>query len=145
MPQAEPKERWWVMFRGETQKRRFSDHKAAGASSIGTGMFVTGNLNCEGDLIVAGTVRGESRVSGRLTLLQQGRWEGIIEASDAIIEGSIQGRIAVAGTLEIHKSANINGSVQAQSIAVAEGAVIDGTMTVNGEAPVIRFQEKRKT
>lgn len=133
------------MLKDDTQKRRFSDRGTAGVSSIGSGMFVTGKLNCEGDLVVAGSVKGESRVSGRFTLLQQGRWEGIIEASTAIIEGSIQGKIAVAERIEIRESANINGSVQAQTIAVAEGAVINGPMIVSSEAPVIRFQEKRKT
>jgi len=126
-------------------KRRFSDQNAPIASSVGTGMLVTGTLNCEGDLVVAGTVNGEAKVGGRLSLLPQGRWEGKVETSNAIIAGAIQGEIIVSGRLEIHKSASIRGSVQAQTMAVAEGAVIDGPMIVQGGTPVVQFKEKRRS
>jgi cytoskeletal protein CcmA (bactofilin family) len=107
-------------------------------------MVVTGSLSCEGDLVVAGSVKGESQVCGTFTLLERGCWEGNIEASNAVIAGAIQGNIAVAEMLEIRKSANISGSAQAQTIAVAEGAVIDGPMSVKSDTPVIRFQERRR-
>jgi cytoskeletal protein CcmA (bactofilin family) len=133
------------MFRVSAPRRRISDRSTAGPSSIGTGMMVTGSLSCEGDLVVAGSVKGESQVCGTFTLLERGRWEGNIEASNAVIAGAIEGGIAVAEMLEIRKTANICGSIQAQTIAVAEGAVIDGPMTVNRYTPVIRFQERRKS
>jgi cytoskeletal protein CcmA (bactofilin family) len=133
------------MFRDNEPRRRLSDRSTAAPSSIGAGMMVTGSLSCEGDLVVAGSVKGESQVCGTFTLLERGRWEGNIEASNAVIAGAIQGSIAVAEMLEIRKSANISGSVQAQTIAVAEGAVIDGPMTVKGDTPVRRFQERRRS
>jgi cytoskeletal protein CcmA (bactofilin family) len=132
------------MFRGNGPRRRLSDRSSAGSSSIGAGTMVTGSLSCEGDLVVEGSVRGECRVCGTFILLERGRWEGNIEASNAVIAGAIQGSIAVVEMLEIRESANISGSVQAQTIAVAEGAVIDGPMTVRSDTPVIRFQERRR-
>jgi cytoskeletal protein CcmA (bactofilin family) len=133
------------MFKQDTPKRRFSDRSADVASAVGTGMLVTGTLNCEGDLLVAGSVKGEAKIGGRLSLLPQGRWEGKIETSNAVVAGTIEGEIVVTGRLEIHKSACIKGSVHAQTLAVAEGAIIDGPMIIQGDMPVVQFKEKRKT
>ena len=50
----------------------------------------------------------------------------------------------VSEKLEIRKTARIRGSVRARTIAVAQGAVIDGDMAVTSGAPVVHFEEKRK-
>ena len=116
----------------------------ANSSFIDTDTAVTGNLNCEGDLVVAGSVKGDGKVRGVLTLLESGRWDGNIETANALLAGQVQGNILITEKLEIRKSARILGSLRARTIAVAEGAIIDGEMAVAGDAPIIRFEEKRK-
>ena len=81
---------------------------------------------------------------GALTLSEGGRWEGNVQATHAVVAGEVQGSITVAEKLEIRKSARIQGSVKAKTIAIAEGGVIDGDMAITSEVPVMRYEEKRK-
>ncbi len=77
-------------------------------------------------------------------MLETSRWEGKVEVANAIIAGEVKGDVVAAERLEIRKSARIHGSVHAGSVAVAEGAIIDGEVGVTPDASVTRFQEKRK-
>ena len=58
--------------------------------------------------------------------------------------GYVAGDIVIAEKLEIRKTARIRGSVTARSIAVAQGALIDGAMSVTSGAPVVSYEEKRQ-
>jgi cytoskeletal protein CcmA (bactofilin family) len=62
-----------------------------------------------------------------------------------VIGGTIEGEVIARQRIEIAPTARVTGSLSGKSIAVAEGAIIDGPINVtSGEAPV-RFQEKRQT
>jgi cytoskeletal protein CcmA (bactofilin family) len=124
-------------------RRRHADRISASPTFIGAGSKLTGNLDCEGDLVVGGHVNGEGNVRGAFTLSEGGQWEGKIHAANAVIAGDVIGTIAVSEKLEIRKTARIRGVVSARTIAVAQGAVIDGEMSVTSGAPVISYEEKR--
>lgn len=124
-------------------KRRFLDRHAAGPTLISAGSEFRGDLRCGGDLAMSGTVVGDGDVQGSLTLADSARWEGTVHAANAVLAGRIQGNVVVREKLEIRKTARIDGSVSAKIIAIAEGAVIEGDIQVLGDAPVVRFQEKR--
>jgi cytoskeletal protein CcmA (bactofilin family) len=120
----------------DAPRRRHSDRVSASPTFIGLGSKLTGNLACEGDLVVAGEVDGEGVVKGALTLSEGSRWDGKIDA--------VVGTMAVSEKLEIRKTARIRGIVQARTIAVAQGAIIEGEMAVTSGAPVVSYEEKRK-
>lgn len=128
----------------ESPRRRLSDRISASPTLIGAGSRFVGNLTCESDLVVGGFVNGDGAVRGALTLSEGGRWEGNIQATHAVVAGEIQGSITVSEKLEIRKTARIQGSVKAKTIAIAEGGVIDGDMAITSETPVVRYEEKRK-
>lgn len=128
----------------DNPRRRLTDRVSSSPTFIGVGTTLTGNLQCNGDLVIGGVVIGESIVQGACTLSEGGRWEGRMQAKNAVIAGEWLGEIEVAEKLEVRKSARIRGSVTARSIAVARGAVIDGEMSVTSGAPVVHYEEKRK-
>ena len=137
-------------FRGDdlmtdNPRRRLADHVSGSPTFIGAGSALTGNLECGGDLVVAGSVNGDSTVRGSFTLSEGGRWEGRISAANAVVSGVIEGTLAVAEKLEIRETARLRGAVSARTIAVARGAVIEGDMAVTSGAPVVHYEEKRKT
>ena len=127
----------------ETPRRRLSDKMPSSPTLIGVGTTLVGNLDCEGDLVIGGAVRGDSSVRGGFTLFETGRWSGRVEARFAVIAGEVEGEIRVAEKLEIHKTARIRGLVSARSIAVAQGAVIEGDLAVTSGADIMRYDEKR--
>ena len=128
----------------DTPRRRATDRASGSPTFIGAGTTVTGNLDCQGDLIVGGTVLGDSTVAGSLTLSEGGRWEGRLKVTSAVVAGEWHGEITVAEKLEIRKTARIRGAITARSIAIARGAVIEGEMAVTSGQPVVHYEEKRK-
>jgi cytoskeletal protein CcmA (bactofilin family) len=130
-------------FMSDIPRRRVSDKTSSTPTFVGVGTEFVGTLNCQGDLVVGGTARADCTVGGSFTLSEGGAWEGRLQATNAVIAGDVVGDILVAEQLEIRKTARIRGSVTARSIAVAQGALIDGAMSVTSGAPVVRFEERR--
>lgn len=128
----------------EAPRRRLADRVSSSPTFIGAGSTLTGDLDCQGDLVVAGSITGDGAVRGAFTLAEGGRWEGGIQTINGVIAGEVQGAIVASEKLEIRKSARIRGVIRARTIAVAQGALIDGEMAVTSGAPVVHFEEKRE-
>lgn len=127
----------------ETPRRRQTDKNTGSPTFIGQGSIFQGDLQCQGDLVVGGSVTGDCIVQGSFTLTAGARWEGRLQARDAMIAGEVVGELRIEEKIEIRKSARLRGSVSARSIAVAQGALIEGDLAVKTGAPVVRYEEKR--
>jgi cytoskeletal protein CcmA (bactofilin family) len=128
----------------EAPKRRLLDRIGGSPTFVAAGCCLTGDVETEGPLLLCGSVRGDGRVGGALSLTQQAHWEGEVHAAAAIIAGRFTGRLVVEGKLEIGASAVIHADIVAHAVAIARGAVVDGDMTVTGGQPVVHFDEKRR-
>ena len=53
------------------------------------------------------------------------------------------GKIVVEDKLEISASAVITGEIVAKILAIANGARIEGEVTVTSGKPILKFEEKR--
>jgi cytoskeletal protein CcmA (bactofilin family) len=127
----------------EAPRRRLADKVSGSPTFLGAGSIMTGDLQCQGDLVVAGSVTGDCICQGSFTLADGASWEGRLQANNAVIAGQVQGSLMIAEKIEIRKSARIRGSVSARSIAVAQGALIEGDLAVTSGASVVRYEEKR--
>jgi len=128
----------------QSKRRRLRDRSSATATLINEGCTITGSIRGKGDFLVVGEIDGDCDVAGSVTLAQDGVWRGMIKADTIIISGQVEGDIVAAGKVEISASAKIVGTVAGEAIAVAEGAVVDGTMSTSGQADPVTFVEKRK-
>jgi cytoskeletal protein CcmA (bactofilin family) len=129
----------------DTPRRRLADRVSSSPTLIGSGSRFTGDLECDSDLMVGGSVVGDGDVRGALTLSDGGRWQGEIRAGNAVIGGEVEGSVSVAEKLELRATARIRGSLKARTIAVAKGAIIEGDMAVTSGNAVVHFEEKRGT
>jgi len=127
----------------DTPKRRLLDRAVNTPTLVGLGSRIEGELNCPGDLAVAGSVMGNSDVGGLFTLSDTGTWQGQLHCENAVVAGTITGDLAVRQSLEIRGTARITGRIAAQHVAIAEGAVVEGELKVLSGEPVQRFSEKR--
>ncbi|HVY21866.1 MAG TPA: polymer-forming cytoskeletal protein [Steroidobacteraceae bacterium] len=128
----------------DTPKRRLLDRNVNTPSLIGVGSRIDGELNCPGDLAVAGTVMGNGEIGALFTLSDTGTWLGQLNCDNAVIAGKIKGDIVVRKKLEIRSSARIEGRIAAQHVAIAQGAVVEGELQVLSGEPVQHFAEKRE-
>ncbi len=124
--------------------RRLTDQIRAGAAHENVTPASRTSASSHGNLLIAGAVKGNSKLSGMLTLLHSGRWIGDVEAANAVVAGQVDGNLTVTGKLEIRSGARIGGTVRADTIAIAEGAVVEGNLSTTSDKPVIRFREKRR-
>jgi cytoskeletal protein CcmA (bactofilin family) len=125
-------------------KRRLLDKLGEAPTFITEGSRVTGDVEITGSLVVCGTIRGDGQVGGALQMTVSARWFGEVHARSAVIAGQLTGKLVIEEKVEIGASAVIRADVVARRIAVARGAVIDGTVTVTSGEPVLHFDEKRK-
>jgi len=129
----------------DAPKRRLLDQIGVSATFVDAGCRLTGDVETTGPLVVCGTIRGDGKVGGALSMSANSQWEGEVHAQAAVIAGRISGKLVVAEKLEVGATAVIKADIVARSIAVAKGAVIDGAVTVTSGQPIVRFEEKRKT
>jgi cytoskeletal protein CcmA (bactofilin family) len=126
-------------------RRRLIDQFQASEAPtfVTTGSRITGDIEVNGPLVVCGTVRGDGRVGGVLRMAVTAEWEGEVHAKAAIIAGKLRGKLVVEEKLEVAASAVIHADVVAHSIAIAKGAVIDGSVTITSDQRLTEYQEKR--
>jgi cytoskeletal protein CcmA (bactofilin family) len=96
------------------------------SSRLGPGVTVEGSIEVEGELIIAGPVKG--RIAAlRLIIDTEGSFEGDVVAREVIIAGRLTGRV-FAPTVTVEASAIVEGRIFHHIITVSRGAQIDGRM-----------------
>jgi cytoskeletal protein CcmA (bactofilin family) len=126
-------------------KRRIQDSAAGPTTYIAPSTKIVGTITGQGPYVFCGTVEGDCEINGPLTLAEGGRWKGTLKASDIIIAGTVEGDVIARERVEIAGTARVAGSLSGNSIAVAEGAVIEGEIKVTSAAQPVKFQEKRES
>ena len=124
-------------------KPRIQDSSAGPTTYIAASTKIVGTISGQGPYVFCGTIEGDCDINGPLTLAPGAVWRGTLKASDVIVAGTVEGDVIARQRVEISGTARVTGSLSGNSIAVAEGAVIEGDIKVtNGEQPVT-FQERR--
>jgi cytoskeletal protein CcmA (bactofilin family) len=124
-------------------KRRISDTNRQ-TTYIAASTTITGTITGQGAYVFCGTVEGDCDINGPLTLAEGGRWKGTMKAADIVVAGTVEGDVVAKQRVEISGTARITGSLSGNSIAVAEGAIIEGEIKVTSGEPLTKFQEKRQ-
>lgn len=125
-------------------KRRIQDTTKGPTTYIAASTKVVGTITGQGAYVFCGTVEGDCDIDGPLTLAQGGHWKGTLKAVDIVVAGTVEGDVVAQQRVEIAGSARVSGSLSGNSIAVAEGAIIEGEIKVTSGATPTTFQEKRQ-
>ncbi|NOX68739.1 MAG: hypothetical protein GXP15_06105 [Gammaproteobacteria bacterium] len=128
----------------QSKMRRLRDRSNGPATLISEGCKITGHITGSGDFMINGEIDGDCDLQGSVTLAAKGFWKGTLKAETVIVSGTVEGSIEASGNVEISDSARINGTVTGASIAVAEGAIIEGVMTTTTRPEPLEFVEKRQ-
>jgi len=123
--------------------RRFMDNASGSTTLLGEGIKFVGQFSGGGHFVVCGEVEGDCELEGSLTIAVDGSWNGTIRAENVVVAGQVHGEVLASGQLEVAASARVSGSLTGSSIAIAEGAVIEGGVNVSGASEPLSFSEKR--
>jgi cytoskeletal protein CcmA (bactofilin family) len=93
---------------------------------VGQHTVLTGTIECEKDLFVAGKFEGTIITKGTLYVYPKGTVKGRVTAKDLTVAGRIQGDIEVTNRLKIKSSANLEANINTRFLDWEEGAALEG-------------------
>ena len=92
---------------------------------------VEGNIEASTAQIVASKVKGSITCDGNVVISDNSMVEGDIYNTSISIDGVINGSIYSKGKVIINGNAEIYGNVSAATIAIEEGAIVQGNVKIN--------------
>ena len=125
-------------------KRRINDNGGGPTTFVAPSTKIVGKITGKGAYVFCGTVEGDCDIDGPLTVAHGASWKGTLRANDIVVAGVVDGDVIAKKRVEIAGTAKVTGSLSGHSIAVAEGAVIEGEIKVTSGAPPVKFEEKRQ-
>ncbi len=109
---------------GESPTSERGEHVPNEEAVIGQGLKIAGNLECEGDIVVAGAVEGEVTSRG-LTVIRDATVKGTIRCETVQVMGEVEGQIN-ASSVRVAKTGLVAGDVSYAPPGVEPGAPLDG-------------------
>jgi len=108
-------------------------------SLIGDGTTVEGNVVFNGGLRIDGRVKGNVLTGdaqpSTLVLSEKARVEGEIRVSHAVINGTVIGPVYASEYVELQPKCNVTGDVHYRTLEIQLGAVVQGRLVHQEEAP----------
>ncbi|NOT17323.1 MAG: polymer-forming cytoskeletal protein [Sulfuriferula sp.] len=102
---------------------------------IGCGCKITGDIHCEGNLRIDGSITGNVTVLGDVDISADGIVIGdVLAAKNVIVHGRVKAKIEAQGLLRIHKNSVVEGDVSSISLDIENGARFVGHSNT-GAAP----------
>jgi cytoskeletal protein CcmA (bactofilin family) len=101
---------------------------------VGPKARFVGDLFGEEEVLINGRFEGNVRVDRLVTIGPTGDLVGDVSARAVIVAGRVEGQIAAQERAELLASAAVHGSVQAPKVVIAEGAQLQGSVTMSGPA-----------
>ena len=87
---------------------------------------ITGDLNVDNDIRVAGNLKGTLTTTGHLIVEVSGSIEGEIKAKAATIAGRITGNIETSERLVLEPKAVMTGDIKTKLLVIEDGASFNG-------------------
>ena len=122
------------------QAEKSGTHPAASTQNGGTNVVnlgprdsMHGRLEIQGDLMVAGTVEGELKASGDVTVDNTANVQATIEGSNVSVRGQVNGNVTARRRLTLGGSGRLNGDVKVGRLTVEDGATLNGNVTMSQE------------
>jgi cytoskeletal protein CcmA (bactofilin family) len=122
------------------QQSRYRPRSEAGAAAgraivLGANDVIAGRLVFEGDVLVNGTLEGEVTVSGDLHVESPGTVKAKVHARNLSVRGTLEGEVAARERLLISGSGTVSGTMRVSRLAVEDGALLNGTITMERSGP----------
>jgi cytoskeletal protein CcmA (bactofilin family) len=111
---------------GTTVSNRGSDLSAF----IDQGSVFEGKLSFKDTVRIDGQFKGEITSENTLIVGEPGEVEANIRSNTVIVSGAVIGDIAASRRVVLHKTARLQGNVEAASLVIEEGAILNGEITM---------------
>lgn len=100
---------------------------------IGFGTEINGDITCNGDLRIDGTLVGNIQAKGKIVVGETGRIKGEVSCKNSDISGTIDGKVIVGELLALKSTARINGDIVTSKLAIEPGSRFTGYCDMTGD------------
>lgn len=100
---------------------------------IDQGSEFEGKLNFKDTVRVDGCFRGEISSQNTLVVGETGEIMATVRSRNVIVSGTVTGNVFATERLVLHKTARVEGDIEAGSVAIEEGASLNGKITMSGK------------
>lgn len=121
-----------------TEGKAAAPQGEAALSIIAAGMKITGDVDTTGVIKIEGSLQGTVRNARQVLLGRQGEVKGDINAKEVVLGGRVDGNVRGFDRVEVQGTSTINGDIQTKSIAIAEGAKLNGAVRMDDGVAVPR-------
>lgn len=111
---------------------------------IGPQTKISGKLQFDGPATIEGEIEGEVIAHASVRIGQQATIKGKINAVSVVIQGKVMAEIQAEKKLEIHSPGSVIGDVNTQTLIVADGAVLEGHVSMKKEGRVLPLRQEAK-
>jgi cytoskeletal protein CcmA (bactofilin family) len=101
--------------------------------SLGPRDTLQGRLDIQGDLKIAGTVEGELKATGDVSVDAGANIQASIEGANVSVRGQVTGNVSAKRRLTLGGSGRLNGDVRVGRLTVEDGATLNGNVTMSSE------------
>ena len=98
--------------------------------SLGPRDVLQGRLDIQGDLKIGGTVEGELKATGDVTVDAGANIQASIEGANVSVRGQVTGNVTAKRRLTLGGSGRLNGDVRVGRLTVEDGASLNGNVTM---------------
>jgi cytoskeletal protein CcmA (bactofilin family) len=117
--------------RGSERYQPAPTGKGEGMANIGKSISIKGDLTGNEDLVIEGKVEGKVDLpNNQLTVGANGVVKAEVSAKSVVVIGRVAGNCKGSERIEIQATGIVEGDVAAPRLVVAEGAVVNGSITM---------------
>ena len=102
------------------------------ACVVGANITIKGEITGDEDVLVAGTIEGQIRISRELRVGPRGKVKATVSAQSVIISGELIGDCDASNRVEIQATGRLQGNIRAPKVVITEGAVFRGNSDMSG-------------
>ena len=99
---------------------------------IDQGSEFSGKLSFKDTVRIDGCFRGEITSQNTLVVGETGEIMAIVRSRNVIVSGTVTGNVFATEKIVLHKTARVEGDIEAGSVAIEEGAILNGKITMSG-------------
>ena len=93
---------------------------------VGTSVKLIGNLRSDGDITIDGSVNGEVKTKGVVTIGPNAQVIANVKAKKVVVSGTVQGNIEAIERLTLTETGRVYGDIVANVLSISAGAIFTG-------------------
>ena len=101
---------------------------------IGLGTEIHGDIMCNGDLRIDGSIVGNISAKGKVVVGETGKIKGEITCRNSDVSGQVDGKFIVSELLSLKSTARVIGDMSTSRLAIEPGSRFTGYCDMNKES-----------